>query len=68
MTYQQPRGNEPRCIVEHRSIGVPSGRPGGGGGGGGGDGTRVRQEQRQQKLIHRLKLLQARYEGNRLLY
>ena len=30
--------------------------------------TRVRQEQRQQKLIHRLELLQARYEGNRLLY
>ena len=30
--------------------------------------TRSRQEQRQQKLIHRLELLQARYEGNRLLY
>jgi hypothetical protein len=30
--------------------------------------TRARQEQRQQKLIHRLELLQARYEGNRLLY
>ena len=30
--------------------------------------TRGRQEQRQQKLIHRLELLQARYEGNRLLY
>ncbi len=30
--------------------------------------TRVRQEARQQKLIHRLELLQARYEGNRLLY
>jgi hypothetical protein len=30
--------------------------------------TRVRQEQRQQKLIHRLEMLQARYEGNRLLY
>ncbi len=30
--------------------------------------TRARQEARQQKLIHRLELLQARYEGNRLLY
>ena len=30
--------------------------------------TRARQEQRKQKLIHRLELLQARYEGNRLLY
>ena len=30
--------------------------------------TRVRQEQRQQKLIHRLEMLQDRYEGNRLLY
>ena len=30
--------------------------------------TRARQDQRQQKLIHRLELLQARYEGNRLLY
>ena len=30
--------------------------------------TRVRQEQRQQKLIHRLEMLQARYEVNRLLY
>ena len=30
--------------------------------------TRVRQEQRQQKLVHRLELLQVRYEGNRLLY
>ncbi len=30
--------------------------------------TRARQEQRQQKLIHRLELLQARFEGNRLLY
>ncbi len=30
--------------------------------------TDARQEQRQQKLIHRLELLQARYEGNRLLY
>jgi hypothetical protein len=30
--------------------------------------TRARQEQRQQKLLHRLELLQARYEGNRLLY
>jgi hypothetical protein len=25
-------------------------------------------DQRQQKLIHLLALLQARYEGNRLLY
>jgi hypothetical protein len=30
--------------------------------------TRVREEQRQQKLIHRLELLQVRYQGNRLLY
>jgi len=30
--------------------------------------TRARQEARQQKLIHRLELLQGRYEGNRLLY
>jgi hypothetical protein len=30
--------------------------------------TRARQEVRQQKLIHRLELLQARDEGNRLLY
>ena len=30
--------------------------------------TRARQEQRQQKLIHKLELLQARYAGNRLLY
>ncbi|MFM8544084.1 MAG: hypothetical protein ACKOGI_07355 [Vulcanococcus sp.] len=30
--------------------------------------TRARQEQRQQKLINRLELLQAHYEGNRLLY
>jgi hypothetical protein len=30
--------------------------------------TRARQDARQQKLIHRLELLQARYEGNRLLY
>ena len=30
--------------------------------------TRVRQEQRQQKLIHRLELLQVCYEGNRLCY
>jgi hypothetical protein len=30
--------------------------------------TRRQQEQRQQKLIHRLELLQARFEGNRLLY
>ncbi len=30
--------------------------------------TRARHDQRQQKLIHRLELLQARYEGNRLLY
>ena len=30
--------------------------------------TRARQEARQQKLIHRLELLQAQYEGNRLLY
>lgn len=30
--------------------------------------TRARQEQRQQKLIHRLEMLQARYENNRLLY
>ena len=30
--------------------------------------TRARQEQRQQKLLHRLELLQARYEGSRLLY
>ena len=30
--------------------------------------TRSRQVTRQQKLIHRLELLQARYEGNRLLY
>jgi hypothetical protein len=30
--------------------------------------TRARQGQRQQKLIHRLELLQSRYEGNRLLY
>jgi hypothetical protein len=30
--------------------------------------TRARQEKRQQKLMHRLELLQARYEGNRLLY
>ena len=29
--------------------------------------TRSRQQARQQKLIHRLELLQARYEGNRLL-
>jgi hypothetical protein len=29
--------------------------------------TRARQEQRQQTLIHRLELLQARYEDNRLL-
>ena len=30
--------------------------------------TRARQEQRQQKLIHRLELLQARCEGNWLHY
>lgn len=30
--------------------------------------TLARQEKRQQKLIHRLELLQARFEGNRLLY
>ena len=30
--------------------------------------TRVRQVQRQQQLIHRLEMLQARYEVNRLLY
>ena len=30
--------------------------------------TRARQGARQQKLIHRLELLQARDEGNRLLY
>jgi hypothetical protein len=30
--------------------------------------TRARQEARQQQLMHRLELLQARYEGNRLLY
>jgi AraC-like DNA-binding protein len=30
--------------------------------------TRARQEARQQQLIHRLEMLQARYEGNRLLY
>ena len=30
--------------------------------------TRARQEQRRQKLIHRLELLQASYEGNRLHY
>jgi len=30
--------------------------------------TRARHEKRQQKLIHRLELLQARFEGNRLLY
>ena len=30
--------------------------------------TQARQEKRQQKLIHRLELLQARFEGNRLLY
>jgi hypothetical protein len=30
--------------------------------------TRVRQEQRQQKLIHRLELLQVCYEGNKLCY
>jgi hypothetical protein len=35
------------------------------------DGTervRAQRERRRQKLIHRLELLQARYEGNRLLY
>ena len=30
--------------------------------------TRARQEARQQQLMHRLEMLQARYEGNRLLY
>jgi hypothetical protein len=30
--------------------------------------TRARQEKRQQKLLHRLELLQAHFEGNRLLY
>jgi AraC-like DNA-binding protein len=30
--------------------------------------TSTRQQKRQQKLIHSLELLQARYEGNRLLY
>jgi len=30
--------------------------------------TRTRQGARQQQLIHRLEMLQARYEGNRLLY
>ncbi|MEB3270376.1 MAG: hypothetical protein VKJ44_01840 [Synechococcus sp.] len=30
--------------------------------------TRARQQVRRQKLIHRLELLQSRYEGNRLLY
>lgn len=30
--------------------------------------TSARQERRQQKLIHRLELLQARFERNRLLY
>lgn len=34
----------------------------------GGPSTRARHEKRQQKLIHRLELLQARFEGNRLLY
>jgi hypothetical protein len=28
---------------------------------------RARQDAHQQKLIHRLELLQARYEGNRFL-
>lgn len=30
--------------------------------------AQARHQKRQQKLIHRLELLQARYEGNRLLY
>jgi len=30
--------------------------------------TRARQEKRFQKLVHRLRMLQVRYEGNRLLY
>jgi len=30
--------------------------------------TRARQKRRYQKLVHRLRMLQFRYEGNRLLY